>query len=51
MLQELANESDNQGLKMNKSKTKMIMEPHTPPIYVNNSQIENVESYIYLGEI
>ena len=41
MLQELADESDNQGLKMNKSKTKVIMETDTP-IYVNNTQIENV---------
>ena len=50
MIQELADESDNQGLKMNKSKTKVMMETDTP-IYVNNTQIENVESYIYLGQI
>ena len=37
MLQELADESKNQGPKMT-------------PIYVNNTQIENVESYIYLGQ-
>ena len=37
MLQELADESENQGLKM---------ENDTPiRIYVNNTQIENVESY------
>ena len=48
MLLELADESDNQGLKMNKSKTKVTMENNTP-IYVNNTQIENVESYVYLG--
>ena len=30
MLQELADESDNQGLKMKKSKTKMMMETDTP---------------------
>ena len=42
MLQELANESENQGLKMNKSKTKVIIEN------VNNTQIANVDSYIYL---
>ena len=47
MLQELADESDKQGLKMNKSKTKVMMKTH---IYVNNTQIENVESYIYLGQ-
>ena len=45
MLQELADVSDNQGLKMNKLKTKVMMETDTP-IYVNNTQIENVESYI-----
>ena len=49
MLQELADESENQGLKMNKSKTKVMMEIDTP-IYVNNTQVENVESYIYLGQ-
>ena len=49
MLQELADESHNQGLKMNKSNTKVMMETNTP-IYVNNTQIENVESYIYLGQ-
>ena len=46
MLQDLADESENQGMKMNKSKTKMMMENNTP-IYANNTQIENVESYIY----
>ena len=46
----LADESDNQGLKMNKSKTKVIMETDSP-IYVNNTQIENDESYIYMGQI
>ena len=34
---------------MNKSKTKVMMETDTP-VYVNNTQIENVESYIYLGQ-
>ena len=42
MLHELADESENQGLKMNKSKTEMMLE--------NNTQIESVESYIYLGQ-
>ena len=46
MLQELA---DEQGRKMNKSKTKVMMENNTP-IYINNTQIENVEIYIYLGQ-
>ena len=45
MLQELAEESHNQGLKMNKSKSKVMKETNTP-INVNNTQIENVESYI-----
>ena len=36
-------------MKMNKPKTKVMMETDTP-IYVNNAQIENVESYIYLGQ-
>ena len=34
---------------MNKSKTKVMMENATP-IYINNTHIENVESYIYLGQ-
>ena len=50
MLQELADESKNLGLKMNKSKTMVMMENDTP-IYVNNTQIENVEGYIYLGQM
>ena len=44
MLHELADESENQGLKMNKSKTKVVME-NDIPIYTNNTQIEN-----YLGQ-
>ena len=47
MLQELANESENQYLKMNKSKTKVMMENDTP---INNTQIENIESHVYLGQ-
>ena len=42
MIQELADESDNQVLEMNKSKTKVMME--------TDIQIENVESYIYMGQ-
>ena len=34
---------------MNKSKTKVRMENDTP-IYVNNTQIENVENYVYMGQ-
>ena len=33
---------------MSKSKTKVKMENDTP-VYVNNTQLDNVESYIYLG--
>jgi len=44
IIKELAEESKNQGLKINKSKTKVMMENKTL-IYVNNTQIEN----IYLG--
>ena len=49
MLQELADESENQGLKMNKSKTKVMME-NDISVYVNNTQNENFESYVYLGK-
>ena len=49
MLQELAGESENQGLKINNSKTKVLRE-NDAPIDVNNIQIENVESYIYMGQ-
>ncbi|KAK2191839.1 hypothetical protein NP493_44g07037 [Ridgeia piscesae] len=41
MLQELADESANQDLK--------VMMENDTQIYVNNTRIENVESYIYLG--
>ena len=34
---------------MNKSKKKVIMKTDTP-IYVNNTQIENVKSYFSLGQ-
>ena len=49
MLQELVDESENHGLEVNKSNTKVVIENDTP-IYVNNTQIENVESYTYLGQ-
>ena len=47
MLQELKDENENQGLKMNNSKTKVMMEKDTQ-IYINNTLIENVESYLRL---
>ena len=43
MLQELVDESENQCLKMSKSKKKMMMGNDTP-IYVNNTLTEYVES-------
>ena len=49
MLQELCEESNLSGLRMNIPKTKIMVEDNTP-IYVNNTQIENVESYVYLGQ-
>ena len=45
MLQELVDESEIQGVKMNK-----VMMENDTPIDVNNTQIENVERYIYLGQ-
>ena len=50
MLQELADESKNQGLKMNNSKTKVMIE-YDPPIYVQNTRIESIKSYICLGRM
>ena len=49
MLQELVDESKNKGPEMNKSKTSVIMKNDTP-IYVNNTDIENVESFVCLGQ-
>ena len=49
VLHELADESDNQGIMSNKSKTK-VMTVTDKTIYVNNNQIENGEIYIYLGQ-
>ena len=49
MLQGLVEKSENQALKMYNSKTKVMMDTDTP-IYVSNTQTENVESYIYLGQ-
>ena len=49
MLEDLAEECENQGLKMNKSKIKVMVE-YDKPTYDNNIQIENIESNIYLGQ-
>ena len=49
MLQELSDESRRMGLKMNISKTK-VMVVDNAPINVNNVVMENVESYVYLGQ-
>ena len=46
-IQELADESDRHNLKINKSKTKGMIETDTR-IHINNTQFENVGSYIYL---
>ncbi|KAK2181547.1 hypothetical protein NP493_393g01009 [Ridgeia piscesae] len=48
LMVQLADESENHGLKLNKSKTNVMMEDI--PIFVNSIQIENVESYVYLGQ-
>jgi len=45
MLQELDDESENQGLKKNKLNTDVMIENDTQ-IYVNNTQVENDESYV-----
>ena len=50
MLQDVADASKNQGLKMSMSKKNVIIENDTP-IYIDNTQIENVERYNYLGQI
>ena len=49
MLQELSDESRQMGLKMNISKTKVMVVDNTP-INVNNVLIENVPGYVYLGQ-
>ena len=46
MVQDVVDKGENNGMKMNKSKTKVKLENDTP-IHVNHTQIENVESYIY----
>ena len=49
MLQELSDESRQMGLKMNITKTKVMVVDNTP-INVNNVLIENVPGYVYLGQ-
>ena len=49
MLQELSDESRQIGLKMNITKTKVMVVDNTP-INVNNVLIENVPGYVYLGQ-
>ena len=49
MLQELSDESRRKGFKMNIAKTKVMVVDNTP-INVNNVLIENVQSYVYLGQ-
>ena len=49
MLQELSDESRQMGLKMNITKTKVMVVDNTP-INVNNVLIENVPGNVYLGQ-
>ena len=49
MLQELCDECRQIGLKMNITKTKVIVVENSP-INVNNVLIENVPGYVYLGQ-
>ena len=49
MLQELSDESRQMGLKMNITKTKVMVVDNTP-INVNNVLIENVPGFAYLGQ-
>ena len=49
MLQELSDESRQMGLKMNITKTKVMVVDNTP-INVNNVLIENIPGYVYLGQ-
>ena len=48
MLQVQANESEIPGLEVNNSKTNVMVE--YIPTYVNTTQIENIESYVYGGQ-
>ena len=46
MLQGLAGERENQVLKVNKLKTKAVMEKTAIYVYI----IQDVESYVYMGQ-
>ena len=48
ILQELSDESRQMGLKVNITKTKVMVVDNTP-INVNNVLIENIPGYVYLG--
>ena len=50
MLQELSDENRRMGLKMNIAKTNVTVVDNTH-INVNNVLIENVQSYVYLGQL
>ena len=49
MLQELADESENHGLKMNKSKTMVMMENDVSVCHIPSSPSQHLR-YIYLGQ-
>ena len=49
MLQELSDESNRMGLKMNIAKKKVMVVDNTP-INVNNVLMENVQGYVFLGQ-
>lgn len=52
MLQELDKESSKAGLIMNLEKTKVMTNgPQKLPIYINNTKIEYVNEYLYLGQL
>ena len=48
MLRELADENETLGQMMNKLNTQIMMETDTP-IYGNTTQIEKIETYVYLA--
>jgi hypothetical protein len=51
-LNELANESKLRGLKINMEKTKILKNQYVIPhsVFINDTEIEQVDSYIYLGQ-
>ena len=50
MLQELSDESRRMGVKMNITKTKVMVAVDNTPINVINVLIENVQGYVYVGQ-